>query len=149
MVKMEREVVRLFKSFPNGYINFRWEFVVGANEDVSIPLEHISDKWDSAKLLLMFASSEACDGRPYWDFIRNSLYRQRLRDGINEFCRTRFSRRDFQLIALAIGDCHNMALAEKFVKNGCKLSILRRAVSQDELAELEEGGEHGHHLLDF
>lgn len=139
MVEMHPELARLCRSFPDGYINTRWEFVVGAREDVSIPLEHVSDKWDSAKFLFMFASTEACDGRPYWDFIRNGLYRQRLRAGINDFCRTCFSREDFQLIALAIGDCHNMALAEKFVKNGCKLSILRRAVSQDELNQLEEG----------
>lgn len=29
MIEQHREIKRLFKSFPNGYINDEWEFVIG------------------------------------------------------------------------------------------------------------------------
>lgn len=133
MATIDREIVRLFESFSDGYINAQWEFVVGASGEVSVPLEHVADKWDSAKFLLLFASSEAAYGRPYRNPIRNIFYRQRLQRNINHFCRTSFSRADFYLIAYAIGDCCNMSLAKTFVDNGCKLSVLRRAVDEGEV----------------
>lgn len=128
MIEQPSEIKRLFSSFPNGYINSEWEFVVGNYEEVSIPLEHIQDKWDSARFLLMFASAEAVEGRISWNWFANVNYRRRLRQQINHFLSTSFSRSDFVLIAEKIGLCRNIPLAKKFVENGCKMAILRSEV---------------------
>ncbi|MBY4963172.1 hypothetical protein K6V39_11440 [Streptococcus suis] len=128
MIEQHTEIKRLFDSFPTGYINAEWEFVVGNYEEVSIPLEHIQDKWDSARFLLMFVSAEAVEGRISWNWFTNVNYRRRLRQQINHFLNTSFTRSDFVLIAETIGLCRNIPLARKFVENGCKLAILRNEV---------------------
>lgn len=128
MIEQDKEIKRLFNSFPSGYINSEWEFVVGNYEEVSIPLEHIADKWDSARFLLMFASAEAVEGRISWNWFTNVNYRRRLRQQINHFLNTSFSRSDFVLIAEKIALCRNIPLAKKFVENGCKMAILKNEV---------------------
>ncbi|HFI2661116.1 TPA: hypothetical protein ACGO12_002384, partial [Streptococcus suis] len=60
-----------------------WEFVIGKHEDVSVPLEHIEDKWDSARFIIMFASHEAVEGEISWNWFANVSYRRKLRQQIN------------------------------------------------------------------
>ncbi len=136
MIEQHTEIKRLFRSFPGGYINDQWEFVIGRTEDISIPLEQIADKWDSAKFILMFASHEAVEGRVSWNWFLNVSYRRHLRNQINDFLNTSFNRADFATIAYLLGQCRNPALTKKFVEHGCKMSILYRY--QVENNEFEE-----------
>lgn len=138
MIAQHTEIKRLFQSFPDGYINDQWEFVIGRTEDISIPLEQIADKWDSAKFILMFASHEAVEGRVSWNWFVNVSYRRGLRNRINDFLNTKFGRADFATIAYLLGQCRNPALTKKFVEHGCKMSILYRyQVENNEFEEQE------------
>lgn len=133
MIEQHREIKRLFNSFPNGYINDEWEFVIGQHEEVSVPLEHIEDKWDTARFIIMFASHEAVEGEISWNWFANVSYRRKLRQQINHFLNTSFTRSEFAQIAFLMGQCRNIPLTKKFVENGCKMSILTRYLNEAEV----------------
>lgn len=127
------ELNRLFEAFPEGYVDRDWLFYLHPKSSIAVPLEAIEDEYDTAKLVVLFASSEAYVGKISPLFFRNWAYRAYLRHGIMDILEKSYSKADFGLMSFLMGDCHNLPLAKTFVEYGANMSVLRRYLKDHDL----------------
>lgn len=134
-MEIPKELARLSEAFPGGYVSTDWSFVLDSKSQVSIPLEPIETEQDTAQLVVAFASEQAYMGRVSPWFWKNWAYRARLRAGISKILRGTFTKADFGLMSFLLGECHNLSLAKTFVAYGANMSVLRRYLKDQGLAD--------------
>lgn len=142
-----KELVTLFEAFPGGHVTTDWHFVLDSQGQVSIPLHLVETEQDTAQLLVAFASEQAYMGRVSPWFWKNWAYRARLRAGMAKVLRGTFSKADFGLMSYLLGECNNLALTKTFVAYGANMSVLRRYLKDQGLADDFEQFRNEHRLL--
>lgn len=114
----EETLDRLFKAFPYGFINRHLEFIALEKTNSFISLRNLDASFDVTCSLLENLSRDACKTQWFNSEKTNRKYQDYIRDGINRFCDTSFTREDMELIYEALGNGVRHSLTKRFVENG-------------------------------
>lgn len=113
---------KLFKAFPHGYINRNLEFVIHKNMNSCISLRDLGGDIDVQYRLLEKLSL-------------NAYCHDYIREGINEFCGTDFSRNDMEVIYDALGNSKDTALTARFLFADYNIDWLRKELVRKKVEE--------------
>lgn len=115
---------RLVEAFPGGYADKHGEFIVSKRWHQHIRIANCSEQ-DVKRRMLETFSRAAAKSRPYRTDVANRKYNDYMRNGINRFLGTQFSRGDMMTILECIGDGCNPALTVQFIEAGYDMELLK------------------------
>lgn len=123
---IDKEVYRLLKCFQGSYINQCGECILKEKGNVYFTIRHCESRHDIILKLLEWCSRPMAKGEPYRQDKRNDEWRNELIKGINEYLGTSFNKEDMYWIYDTLGNEVNRELAERFVKSGYNMKLLKK-----------------------
>lgn len=116
---------KLMKCFPGSYINEEVEFIAHATTNQYLCLRDCENEMDVKCKVLEWLSRAAHKTCPYGSDRRNREFHRFMRNGINSFLGTNFTKNDMDLIYTYLGNEVNHKLTIKFIESGYNLEILQ------------------------
>lgn len=117
---------KLFRAFPNGFINHNLEFIAESHHRVNsyFRLEDCETEEDVAAKLLEWLSREAYKSMHFDSERRNREVHAYHLQGINAFCGTSFTEDDIEEIYTYLGNRVNHQKTLEFIRSGYDLALL-------------------------
>lgn len=116
---------RLMEAFPGSFINHHGELVVSKVGNVYICLEDCTTEKHVQCKLLEWCSRAASKALIYRTDVANRKYQDRIRNGINRFMGTEFTREDMADIYQYLGNGVRQGLTLDFIESGFDMAVLR------------------------
>lgn len=118
---------KIFKAFPNGFINRNLEFVAEPHHRVNsyFRLEDCETEEDVAAKMLEWLSREAYKSLHFNSDRRNKEVHDYHLNGINTFCGTAFTEDDIEVIYTHLGNRVNHQKTLEFIRSGYDLTVLK------------------------
>lgn len=123
---------RLFRAFPNSFINGMGEFIAHSYANQYFILKNCETELDVKCKVLEWFSRAAYKSTPYSTNKKNDEFHKFMLKGINSFLETSFTEQDMDLIYTYLGNCCNHTLTIDFINSGYDIDLLK---------ERERGGE--------
>ena len=114
----------LIMCFQGSFVNGNNEFIANRKSNTYFRLEDCSTEMDLKCKVLEYVSRAACKGIPYNSDWRNDKFQNEMRDGMNRFLGTDFSREDMEKIYTYLGNGVNREKTVAFIKLGYNMDIL-------------------------
>ncbi|MBQ2801713.1 MAG: hypothetical protein IJF03_09995 [Lachnospiraceae bacterium] len=132
---MDWEIIqRLMNCFPNSFVNQYGEFVAHSKANEYFILKNCESELDVKCKVLEWFSRGAYKTEPYSTRQRNAEFHKFMRDGINQFLGTKFTKKDIEQIYIYLGNCCNHEKTIGFIESGYDLSVL----DEQALKEMEK-----------
>ncbi len=112
--------------FDKSFINHINELILIPKTNLYFSLRDVESEVDLKCKVLEWCSRDAVKSMLYPTNRGNARYQNDVRDNINIFLKTKFTREDMELIYQKLGNCVNRELTMKFVQSNYDLSVLRR-----------------------
>ena len=120
-------LLRLFKCFPNSFMNSQLEFIADLKSNTYFRLSDCETEFQVKKKVIQWLSRAAFKSEPYQTMIANERFHKRIAKGINDFIDTDWDCDDFEIIYAKLGNGCNDDLCEAFINSGYDLDVLREA----------------------
>ena len=118
-------VKKLTNAFPNSFINYNLEFITDTKTNNYFILEDCKTELDIKCKVLEWLSRAACYATPYQKDKSNKAYQDNLRECINRYLGTDFTKEDMEEIYTKLGNRYDHALTVEFIKSGYRMEVLR------------------------
>lgn len=118
-------VKKLTNAFPNSFINYNLEFITDTKTNNYFILEDCKTELDINCKVLEWLSRAACYATPYQKDKSNKAYQDNLRECINRYLGTDFTKEDMEEIYTKLGNRYDHALTVEFIKSGYRMEVLR------------------------
>ena len=117
---------KLFRAFPNGFINHNLEFIAEPHHRVNsyFRLEDCETEEDVAAKILEWLSREAYKSMHFDSERRNREVHAYHLQGINAFCGTAFTEDDIDEIYTYLGNSVNHQKTLEFIRSGYDMAVL-------------------------
>lgn len=122
---MEIYVRELMGYFPNSFINYLNELILIDKTNLYLQLDSVKNEFNLKVKVVEYCSRHASKAMPYTADKRNKKYQDEVRNNINKYLKTNFSREDMETIYQELGNGINHELAEQFVKSGYDINLLK------------------------
>lgn len=122
---IEEYVTDLLDLFPNSFVNKNQEFIAVPRTNLYFLLSNCNSLLDIKCKVLEWFSRDACKSRPFRSHWRNEEYQDDIREKINEFLGTDFTREDMIDIYSKLGNNINRKLCIEFIESGYNMKLLR------------------------
>lgn len=124
MINDFSKIQKLMQSFPNSFINGEGEFIAHNYANEYFILRNCETELDiKCKVLEWFSRSYKI--RPYRTPDRNARYQEFMRNGINNYLGTNFTKDDLCRIYTHLGNACNHQKTVEFVNAGYDMEILK------------------------
>ena len=117
-------IKKLMRCFPGSFINGNIEFIAVPKTNLYFNLETCNSEFDIKCKVLEWFSRDAYKTEVYNRSSKNEEYHDYVRNGINNFLGTNFSKKDMEIIYTNLGNSVFHGLTMLFVSNDYDLSIL-------------------------
>lgn len=121
---INKELLRLMKSFPNSFINHNGEFIAHREANEYFILGDIKNDIELEYKTLEWLSRAACKTEPFKSKKKNNEFNSFMLSGINRFLDTNFTKDEMMTIYTYIGNNIRRPLTEQFVASGYNMEIL-------------------------
>lgn len=118
-------VTDLLKIFPNSYVNSGQEFIAVPKTNLYFILENCNSLLDIKCKVLEWFSRDAYKAQPFRNNWRNEEYQDGIREKINDFLGTDFTREDMEIIYCKLGNAIRHNLTIKFINSGYDIKLLK------------------------
>ena len=115
----------LIDLFPNSFINENQEFIAVPKTNLYFLLNNCNSLLDIKCKVLEWFSRDACKSQPFRSNWRNEEYQDNIREKINEFLGTDFTREDMMYIYSKLGNNINRKLCIEFIESGYNMKLLK------------------------
>ena len=124
MVSNWEEIQKLMRSFPCSFINGEGEIIVHEYANEYFILRTCENELDiKCKVLEWF--SRSYKERPYRTPAKNVEFQKFMRDGINKYLGTNFTKDDLCMIYSRLGNACNHEKTIEFVNSGYDMHVLK------------------------
>lgn len=124
VVSFPKLLIKLMRIFYDSFINYNMELIIIPKNNTYFRVDNIKTELDIKRKVLEYCSRSAHKAMPYSTERSNKKFRAKVLDRINRFLETNFDD-DIELIYAELGNGINSALAEKFIKSGYDMEILK------------------------
>ncbi len=124
-MKIPDYITRLMIIFNGSFINRINELILIPKTNLYFSLRDVENGFDLKCKVLECCSRDAVKSMPYPINKGNKLYQDDVRENINIFLKTNFTREDMELIYQVLGNGIRHKLTIKFVQSNYDLDILR------------------------
>lgn len=118
------KIKKLMRSFPRSFINAEGEIIVHEYANEYFILRNCETELD-IKCKVLEWLSRSYKQQPYRTPAKNVEYQEFMRNGINEYLGTNFTKDDLQTIYSRLGNRVNHALTVEFVNSGYDMRFLK------------------------
>lgn len=118
-------LIDLMIIFNDSFINYNMELIIIPKNNTYFRVDNIKTELDIKRKVLEYCSRSASCAMPYAIEWRNEKFRADVLNKINQFLETDFDDNDIELIYTKLGGGINSPLAEKFIKSGYDMEILK------------------------
>lgn len=124
MLKEFEQIRKLMVSFPHSYINSQGEFIAHEWANEYFILRTCETELDiKCKVIEWFSCS--CKNEPYRTPKNNLEYQDFMRNGINKYLGTNFTKDDLCIIYSHLGNACNHEKTIEFVNSGYDMQLLK------------------------
>lgn len=123
---MEKTIQFLLSSFPNSFINNKYEFIADSFSNQYFLLSDCKCPKDIECKVLEWLSRAASKGQSYKLEWKNKDYRVRMLRGINSFLETDFSEDEMREIYSYLGNACNHKKTLEFIRSKYDMNLLKR-----------------------
>lgn len=124
MISNFEEIQKLMRCFPRSFINVEGEFIAHEYANEYFILRNCENELDiKCKVLEWF--SRSYKERPYRTLAKNIEFQEFMRNGINKYLGTNFTKDDLRTIYTYLGNACNHDKTIKFVNSGYDIQILK------------------------
>ena len=116
----------LLELFPNSFINEEQEFIAEPRTNLYFLLSNCNSLLDIKCKILEWFSRDAFKSRPFRSDLQNKEYQDNIREKINEFLGTDFTRDEMMDIYTMLGNNINRKLCIEFIESGYNMKLLGR-----------------------
>ena len=120
----------LLDLFPNSYINENDEFIAVPRTNLYFLLGNVNSLLELKCKVLEWFSRDAFKSMNFRSKWRNEEYRDGIREKINDFLGTDFTRDDIGLIYTYLGNNINRDLCIKFIESDYNLQVIKNYEKQ-------------------
>lgn len=120
-----KELIRLFKCFPNSTVNRNGEFIAHEKTNVCFNVGNVNDVLELKCKVLEWFSRAAYKAEPWRDERKNRAYRHFFLKGINDFLGTDFDQHQIGTIYAELGNSVNRQLTIKFIESNYDFEVLK------------------------
>lgn len=117
-------VTDLLDLFPNSFVNENQEFIAVPKTNLYFLLSNCNSLLDIKCKVLEWFSRDACKSQPFRSHWRNKEYQDNIRDKINEFLGTDFTREEMTDIYSQLGNNVNRQLCIEFIESDYNMKLL-------------------------
>ena len=121
---IETYLKRLMDIFSKSFINRNNELILVPATNLYICLDNVQNEFDLKCRLLEWCSRDASKAQPYKSHRGNVKYQTMVREKINEYLGTDFSRKDMEIIYQDLGNAVNPWLTKKFISSDYDIGLL-------------------------
>lgn len=114
----------LLELFPNSFINEEQEFIAEPRTNLYFLLSNCNSLLDIKCKILEWFSRDAFKSRPFRSDLQNKEYQDNIREKINEFLGTDFTREEMTDIYSKLGNNINRKLCIEFIESGYNMELL-------------------------
>lgn len=114
----------LLELFPNSFINEEQEFIAEPRTNLYFLLSNCNSLLDIKCKILEWFSRDAFKSRPFRSDLQNKEYQDNIREKINEFLGTDFTRDEMMDIYTMLGNNINRKLCIEFIESGYNMKLL-------------------------
>lgn len=118
-------LIDLMRIFNDSFINYNMELIIIPKNNTYFRVDNIKTDIDIKRKVLEYCSRSASCAMPYASEWRNNEFRADILNKINCFLETNFDDSDIELIYEELGNGINSTLAERFIKSGYDMEILK------------------------
>ncbi|MGN0961299.1 MAG: hypothetical protein ACI4PF_03780 [Christensenellales bacterium] len=122
---MDKEIQKLMKLFPNSFINQNKELILVPKTNLYFRLEDVRTKEDLYFKVIAWCSRSACKQMPYYQDWRNKKYQEMVRNNLNTFLGTNFSKDEWMDIYTKFGNGCNEEKCREFIKNNFNFDLVK------------------------
>lgn len=115
---------RLMKCFKGSFINYKGEYIVHRASNTYFVIDEDMSEVEVKCKVLEWLSRAASKGQPYDNERQNTVFREWILKGINEFLQTCFSQEQIILIYTHLGNAVNHNKTIKFIESNYDFSLL-------------------------
>lgn len=123
-MKLTSCIKNLMSIFNKSFINYRNELILIPKTNLYFSLNNVENEFDLKCKVLEWCSRDAYKSMPYSTDRRNRMYQDDVRENINIFLKTNFTRNDMELIYSKLGNGVHHELTIKFVQSNYDMNIL-------------------------
>lgn len=117
-------VTDLLEIFPNSFVNENQEFIAVPKTNLYFILNNCNNLLDIKCKVLEWFSRDAYKARPFRINWRNEEYQDDIREKINDYLGTDFTRDDMKIIYCKLGNAINHNLTIEFINSGYDMKLL-------------------------
>ena len=118
------EMQRLMVCFPGSFLNANLEFIAYPKTNLYFILGNCETELDIKCKVLEWFSRDACKTQPFKTAQNNKLYNNKIRDCINEYLGTDFTKEQMLTIYTKLGNCCNHYLTRDFICSDYDFKLL-------------------------
>lgn len=118
-------LIDLMSIFSDSFINYNMELIIIPKNNTYFRVDNIETDIDIKRKVLEYCSRSASSAMPYSAEWCNKKFRADVLNKINQFLATNFTDDDIELIYVELGNGINSTLAERFIKSGYDMEILK------------------------
>lgn len=122
-------LLRLFKCFPNSFMNSQLEFIADLKSNTYFRLSDCETEFQVKKKVIQWLSRAAFKSEPYQTAIANRRFHERIAKGINDFLDTDWDCDDFEIIYTKLGNGCNDQMCDDFIKSGYNMDMLKGVIN--------------------
>lgn len=115
----------LLDLFPNSFVNANQEFIAVPRTNLYFLLSNCNSLLDIKCKVLEWFSRDACKSMHFRSNWRNKEYQDNIREKINEFLGTDFSRNEMLDIYIKLGNNCNHELCIEFIERDYDMKLLK------------------------
>lgn len=117
-------VTDLLEIFPNSFVNENQEFIAVPKTNLYFILENCNSLLDIKCKVLEWFSRDAYKAEPFRRNLRNEEYQNNIREKMNDFLGTDFTRDDMKIIYCKLGNAIKHNLTIEFINSGYDMNLL-------------------------
>ena len=118
-------LIDLMSIFSDSFINYNMELIIIPKNNTYFRVDNIETDIDIKRKVLEYCSRSASSAMLYSAEWRNKKFRADVLNKINYFLETDFDDDDIELIYTELGGGIDSTLAERFIKSGYDMEILK------------------------
>jgi len=122
-------LLKLFKCFPNSFMNSQLEFIADLKSNTYFRLADCETEFQVKKKVIQWLSRAAFKSEPYRFQSDNTKFHRFIAKGINDFLDTDWDCDDFEKIYTKLGNGCNDDLCERFINSGYSMDVLKGVIN--------------------
>ena len=123
---IDNVVMKLMRCFSGSFLTDCGEIVVHSKANEYFNIQKCADELEVKCKVLEWFSRAAYKTAPYTQAKKNNEFHDFMRNGINSFLETNFTKEDMAKIYQELGNQVNRDLTIKFINSGYDMSVLIR-----------------------